>query len=53
MDNFSKLAEAQTDAEVAALLRRWAFMVGDTDDAESAREGLAAIERGVEGSDHD
>lgn len=30
-DTFSALAEAQTDAEIAALLRRWAYMTGETD----------------------
>jgi len=49
MDSFSTLAAAQTDAEVAALLRRWAFMVGDTDDAETAREGLEKIEAQLKG----
>ena len=51
MDTFSALAEAQTDAEIAALLRRWAYMAGDTDNTESAREGLEAIEAGLEGGD--
>lgn len=49
MNTFIELAEAQNDEQIAALLRRWAHFSGDTEDAETAREGLEKIEAQMEG----